>query len=274
MKKLILNLGGGIGNRLIGLFKGVFLYENYFKNKSYELIINYTYNEKNKEKLLEDYIKISDNKIFNTIFSNNVSKKQWEIISILSCHCPIEKLFSINYQIVSTYPQTNILKNLSIKNFDIDYEVIGDKIKIDEFTIPEGFKINPDILQKVDDFCNQYKINEDTIGFHVRLTDRRNDNYEDLLFKINNLLKENKKVFLCTDEEEFKKLVPKEVIIYEIKHFPQKIESDNELLNQCLYRSEECIIEAFIELLILSRTKIITNCKKSTYYQIANLFSN
>jgi len=33
MKKLVLNIGGGIGNRLIGLCKGIFLYENILKIK-------------------------------------------------------------------------------------------------------------------------------------------------------------------------------------------------------------------------------------------------
>lgn len=273
MKKLILNLGGGIGNRLLGLFKGIYIFENYFKNKNYKLIINHIYSSKDLTKLLKNFNNDA-NKKFNSIFSVDVSKKQWEIIAVLSAHCPIKKLFSLDYQIVSSYEQTNLLKNLNIKNFDIDYEIIGDKIKTDNYLIPESFKINPEILEKVNYFCNRNNINENTIGFHVRLTDRRNDKYKDLLLKINVLLKEDKKIFLCTDEEEFKKLVPKEVIIYEIKHFPQKIESENELLSKCLYRSDECIIEAFIELLILSRTKIITNCKKSTYYQVAKMLKN
>lgn len=140
------------------------------------------------------------------------------------------------------------------------------------------FKILPSILEEVDSFCEEHGINKDCYGVHVRATDNlssRNLNYAE------QQVKSRKKVFICSDEQEIEDHFNKyqNVVTRKKKFYVEKIVPGGWRIppppndpTKCynVNRTKESVVEAFIDLLILSRTNF--SCIGSTFCKLAKLF--
>lgn len=144
-------------------------------------------------------------------------------------------------------------------------------------------KINIDILNKVKDFCDIHHINRNTIGLHIRKTDTGSLADEEQIYQY---VVENssKKFFLCSDnpdtENKFLRLgnivvFPKISQVEKLQIGEWRDSVTDETGRKYLFnvnRSKQQIIEAFIDMLILSRTTI-NKQSRSTFRGIAERFS-
>lgn len=158
-----------------------------------------------------------------------------------------------------------------------------------------AIKIKKSVLAVVEDFCRDNSISRITKGIHLRKTDYGNQiDSEKTLQKI----REDKfsKYFVCSDDElterEFSEL--DNVITYPKTSYTQKlvegdwtskvIDGEGRTFHYNVLRSGQSVREAFIDLLILSRTKIITESRegflgwrrkknKSSFLQWAIIYS-
>lgn len=215
------------------------------------------------------------NEDINTLFKNN-----------------IDNLFMIHEN------QTNlILKKIYVhseRNVDI-LSKLNDDIVYYNNSIPSYYnkskiietlssiKIKESIVNEVLNFCKQNNIDENTDGVHFRKTDFTMGINEDKIFKfmISNM---NKKYYICSDDKEtedrFRKL--KNVISYQKTSYVEKLKDgswnepttdlEGRTFNYNVNRPKQSVIEAFIDLLILSRTNILVN-SLSTFLTFAKYYS-
>lgn len=228
---------------------------------------------------------------FNDIFDSN-----FDVIDD-----DINKLFSnmINYVFLIHENQTSLqlpkifshsMENLDlIKNFDenvIYYHNIIPSYFSNQEIIEKlnSLKIQKNITETVYNFITEEKINNETFGLHFRKTDF-NSNINDIEILNEIGINFNKTYFICSDDEEtenmFKSLP--NVKTFEKTHYVEKLVSgdwnewitDNEgrKFKFNVNRKRESVIQAFIDLLILSKTNMRGN-ELSTFFQFSKLYSN
>jgi hypothetical protein len=142
-------------------------------------------------------------------------------------------------------------------------------------------KIKQNIYDIVDEYISSLNINENTIGVHIRLTDMNIHHikqygcltFNDFLLNMD----ESKDYFVASDNHEsIHKL--KEIFGDKIKYIPKMIRCEKEnddstLLQIENFKNEQFWVEAFIEMLILSRcNKII--CRTSNLINTSIIYSN
>lgn len=186
-----------------------------------------------------------------------------------------------------------ILKSLSSSETDIVYyhnklpsyftnEQIINSLK--------KFKIQESILTVVQNFCSTNGIDKKTKGVHLRKTDHGKQLDSNEIF--NQIEKDRKtKYFVCSDDEatekEFSRL--KNVLVLPKTTYVEKLtegdwttkikDTEGRVFPYNVNRSAQSVIEAFADLLILSRTNIIIRNKSSflgwakIYAQVENLNS-
>lgn len=274
MKKLIIFCDGGLGNRLGVLIGGII----FAKQLKREYIICWPENTWcgcNFNDLFEfktDLINLS----INELFENNLYNKF------------LIHENQTNYKIDQYYPNIenlNLFKTIeddiviyyhnSIPNFFNESEILE---------ILKKFKIKNEILDEVYNFCKLKNINNKTLGIHFRKTDFKNFLNEDEIYNyIISNIKTN--FFICSDssETEQKFNILENVFIYPKKNYVEKLKdgSWNDIIKDNegrefdfnVKRSKDSVIEGFIDLLILSRTKIIVE-SHSTFLKFSKLYSN
>jgi len=254
MRKITIFCGGGLCNRLCSLLGGLFIAK--------ELSISYinliwngdTYCDCNFEKLFYFYFdKLNDLSIDfeKMIFLSHVERNDIKFF----------KVFKHNI---------NSIKDIKLMDNDIVYNnnQIDDYINDDSIIkILNTILINKEILKIVYDYCKINNIDKNVFGIHLRRTDNGN-NIDDTQNKINKVKNTpNKKFFVCSDDPNTENLFKeyKNVIIFPKTKYVEKIDKDkdwyvdkpifhNYYYN--IYRSEEAVIQGFIDLLILSRTNL------------------
>ena len=271
--KLLIWCDGGFGNRIGSLLGGLMI----AKILNREPVICWPENS---------YCGAS----FTDLYENN-----YEIINI-SCNelfaKYIDSVFFIHYNLSShdiKYYDVN-LENFQkiIVNCEHPYIIYSNHSipnflnnQTDIVSLLSRLKIKSHILKSVTDFCLLNKIDRNSIGIHMRRTDVGIDiNYHNF---IENFIKNNNnRVFLCSDdkftEDDFQSKY--NVIIHPKNNYVEKknkdlgwngiIVDDNGLkwpFN--VHRSKLSVIEAFIDLLILSRTSIFQMNKGSTFLTLA-----
>lgn len=131
-------------------------------------------------------------------------------------------------------------------------------------------KIKNNIVKRASSFIEKNNVNTDIEGFILRKTDA--DNFIDI-YKIKNyVLKQNKNFFIMSDEKHIEDTfkVLSNVLCFIKKHYVVYNKKRGILI-----RSKQSVIEAFISLLIASRTNIKDVTKnKSTFTKIALLYKN
>jgi hypothetical protein len=277
MKKLIIFCDGGLGNRLSVLIGG-FIFSKKFNRKT---IICWPQN---------NWCGCGFNDIFDneeTVITDNINELFYKNLN--------NKFFihenQTDYKIESYYPNLqnyNLLSSNEDENLIYYNNSIPDFFSLEEIleTLKQ-FKIKSKIIDKVSNFCNDNNINSETRGIHFRKTDFKNFLNEDEIY---NLISSKPTVnyFICSDsfetEQKFKSL--KNVLIFPKNNYVEKFKDGgwNDLIKDNegrefdfnIKRSKDSVIEGFIDLLILSKTKIIveshsTFLKFSKYYNLINI---
>jgi hypothetical protein len=149
--------------------------------------------------------------------------------------------------------------------------------------IISNLKINSNILKEVFSFCNKNKIDRSTVGLHIRKTDTGSLADEDEIYRYV-MSNRSQRFFLCSDNPETEKrfLQIGNVIVYNKSSQVQKLQDGewrdsvtDETGRKYLFnvnRPKQQIIEAFVDMLILSRTTI-NRQSKSTFCNMAERFS-
>jgi hypothetical protein len=144
-------------------------------------------------------------------------------------------------------------------------------------------KISSSIMNEVTHFCKKNKIGRNVIGLHIRKTDTGNLADEDEIYRYV-LSNSDCKFFLCSDNPDTEKrfLQLKNVVAYPKFSQVEKLQDGewrDSVVDQTgrrylfnVNRPKQQIIEAFIDMLILSRTTI-NRQSKSTFCGIAERFS-
>ena len=152
--------------------------------------------------------------------------------------------------------------------------------------------IHEDILQKVNSFCKEKNITPSVNGIHIRATDWPwkqeciNDAYKTIQNIIN--LDSNSKIFVCCDEEEIEndliQKLPNNIITNKKNSYVKKaIEGswrqntyagDGRTQDYNTLIDVESAIEAFIDMLILSRTTIKYRHQHSSFSWFSEIYSN
>jgi hypothetical protein len=201
------------------------------------------------------YLNITDNRTISNAFDFVLDQK-------------IETdSYRINCENLGTYDKINTIENSP--NFN-NYKELVKKIKIKQT-----------ILDKVDEYVEKLNITEKTIGVHLRLTDMNIHHikqYGSLSFE--NFLSNmdtNKDYFIASDNHEsIEKL--KQIFGDKIKYIPNMIRCERETDDSTLlqidnFKNEQFWVEAFIEMLILSKcNKII--CRTSNLINASIVHSN
>jgi len=255
---IIVILDGGIGNKFNGLFQGIYLSNIYHKN----LIINN----------LRNHTTDFDLRLLIDFEFGYIENTLTELDRKLNPSIPLyAHRQDIKYN-------RSVFLNQSIKNHD-SFAFLTDNIQIPINEVNECYKrikINSHIKNKVSSFITDKSIDKNTLGLHIRASDfpSRNSNIEFAKDFINK--NQNKKIFVCTDEKEVELSlsVYSNLIFYPKLHYTEKfdklknwngptIDNDNRRWNYNAARNEPSMIEAFIEMLILSKTTINGNPKSS-----------
>jgi len=151
--------------------------------------------------------------------------------------------------------------------------------------------INKNILDRVNYFCDVNNINNSVKGIHIRATDWPwkqeciNDAYSTIQHILNNNPEE--KIFICCDEEEIENnlisQLPNNIITHKKNSYVKKAEEggwrkdvnagDGRIQNYNTLIDTESAIEAFIDMLILSRTDIKYRHKHSSFSWFSEIYS-
>jgi len=144
-------------------------------------------------------------------------------------------------------------------------------------------KIVPHIAMTAKSFCTQYNISRKTKGVHLRKTDYPRQLDSDEIYSIILNDKENQ-YFVCSDEqsteEQFSQLA--NVCVFPKTSYVQKLndgtwtqtttDTSGRIFNFNIDRPKQSVIEAFVDLLILSQTSISVR-NKSTFLSWAHRYS-
>lgn len=266
MKQLLINCEGGLCNRLGSLVGGIWI------SKQYQLTpvihwpdtkwcsCNFTdlFDLDNKlEEVTTTEFELFVHNSNNTYFTH--TRFDFPINQLL----PTKDNFD---QILSQKSLQLVGYNCNIvPNFIDDYEVVG---------VLSRLRIKEEIIDAVRLFCNHNLINHNTQGVHIRKTDYEEFIREDVVF---DFVKTNisSRFFICSDsgetEKKFKALG--NVMCYPKSSYVQKLDASIGWVDN-IFRSKQSVIEAFVDLLILSRTNIVLGHPVSTFFKFANLYQN
>lgn len=128
---------------------------------------------------------------------------------------------------------------------------------------------------RIEKFCGQQRINKDTIGLHLRKTDQMHLD-EDWWYDYVQHKGANKRYFICSDDRDTEQrfLALSNVIAYPKTHYVEKLvdgpwrqsrvqDRDGRVFPNNIDRPRESVIQAWMDMLILSRTTILHTVKSS-----------
>lgn len=274
MKHIIICCDGGLGNRLNGLLTGLIvadlikrqpiicwpknnycdcLFTDLFENNEFK-IIDLPHNEvlvDNQENVFLTHLGT-----INNIAQDLVYGYDYKSLQILE---------NVNKTVITTSDKIPKIfdKSLAIK-------------------VLNSLKIKKEILTKTKLVCFEQNIDHHSLGLHVRNTDNANLPDVDLIYT--NIKNSNRSYFICSDNENTEKHLAglPNVKIHKKNHYVKKftdgewrtsfVDSEGRQGIYNVNRSLESVKEAFIDMLILSRTNIVSN-KGSTFLDCAKIFS-
>jgi hypothetical protein len=274
--KITIFCDGGLGNRLNVLIGGLFLCKKFNKDP----IINWPQNNWCGCNFDDLYtFKCSNlNLPINELFQIAINENQHFILHENQTTLPIFYTHSNNFNQINSLLTTNA-------NAIYYHNVIPSFINFSEQVfLLKTVNIQQNILKTVLTFCEINNITKNTIGLHIRRTDFPNQ--KPLSEVIDFVQKSsNHDFFVCSDDAEAEKELLKlsNVCSFNKKEYVQKFAlgywnsriTDNEgrAFNFNVNRNRQSVIEAFIDMLILSRTKIIKHVG-STFSDFAELYSH
>jgi hypothetical protein len=234
--------------------------------------------EKTKRELILYWPKSSScNCHFSDLFENDIKEISREniknIIKNKKCEVYTENLYNFKGKKEFIINFSTKIIGFSKKNIHLKFENIPKEIRTDISSYIGRLKIKKEILKIAGNFSNK-KFTKEIIGIHIRRGDFRTlkskvgfvSSDEKFIEEIEKEIKLNSKVkfFLATDEKEteekFKKIFGNRIIFYEKN--TKKREEDGS------------VKEALIELLLLSKCKLILGSFGSTFTEMAWFFGN
>lgn len=294
---------GGIGNRLLGLFDGLAIYNKYFKSRKLILYWPCMPNISKNEmiKLMYNEIEKSDNRF--EMYGYNFTLNFFHLHCCISFNCDLKTIFSfdidckyetdLNFLQIVNKNDIKFVDHQTYKlNFDIQtpfllFKSNGKKILK---TIKDMKKVAENINLKFTNNIKKCKLNRDVeYALHLRFSDRFgavsiDSKVKKIILNFDKLLK--KKLYICSDEQEVLnklKMMYKNIVTYPINTYIEKIDNslpwkavpfnDNRLnLVYNVFRSNESCIDSIKELYFLSQYPAESNLSKSTFYILSRVF--
>lgn len=128
---------------------------------------------------------------------------------------------------------------------------------------------------RVDKFCAAHQINKSTVGLHLRKTDQQHLD-EDWWFDYVQRKGAGKRYFVCSDERDTEQRFAAlhNIVVYPKTHYVEKLiegpwrqaavtDGEGRIFPNNVDRGRESVIQAWMDLLILSRTYILPTVKSS-----------
>jgi hypothetical protein len=276
--KLYILCDHGLGNRLGGLIGGLKAAEIL----RYDPIICWPMNNYCNCNLLDLFDikeKIADDNFSNFLTNQRQDKNlPWFFISTFHNNEIGSDIYDPHFDVL------NIIKNKKIDAIYSKNKVVKSIASKKDITqILNYLQINKKILKNVKNFCNNNNITSSTIGLHVRKTDSHDIANEEEIYSLVSSNR-NQKYFLCSDdkntENKFLKLgnVTVNHKNSEVKKLVEQdwretyIDSNGRIIPWNVNRDSNQVIDAFIDMLILSRTSI-NKLSRSTFRIMAEKFS-
>lgn len=265
---------GGIGNRMNSLIAGLILAKNLNKNPIIYWPLN-NWCECPFDDLFDTDLEVSQENI-NEVFCKNLNS-YFMVISNPTVYQSIKYLEFSNNSI-------EFLKTCN-ENFVYMNNKLPDMfLKADCYKILSNLSIKKEILDKANKFILENNINNQVVAVHIRLTDNTKQVNVDQVF---DQISQNKQIryFVCSDDQdtEIKFSQLPNVVIHNKNNFVEKLvdgswnetitDKEGRTFNFNVNRPKDSIIEALIDVLILSKCNLSNKQAKSTFYQLAKLYS-
>lgn len=149
--------------------------------------------------------------------------------------------------------------------------------------IASGLRVKPHLVASAAAFCRDHAIDGSVVGLHIRKTDFGNTINDNELFT---LVSQNaNRFFVCSDDAEVTQRFAslKNCHVLEKAHYPEKlmagegwnswiVDKEGRQFPFNIQRSEEAVVEALLDLLILSRTNPMM-ASHSTFFRMALIFN-
>jgi hypothetical protein len=272
-RKIFVFCDGGLGNRLNSLIGGLVIAESYnlkpiicwpennWCGCSFEDLFDNQF-DTIKEDVFYFFKEESEN-LFLSITDNGIKLKNY----LEPNDHGFESIKQINSDVV--YYHNKIPKNLN-----------QDKVK----KFVSFLKVKESILKIVRRFIKENAIDKRTKGIHIRKTDSSNQLDSHQLFE-NIKNDRNTRYFVCSDDEETEDMFSKlnNVSVFKKTSYVQKLndgewrqptkDTSGRIFDFNIDRPKQSVIEAFVDLLILSKTNISVK-NKSTFLSWAHLYSS
>lgn len=265
MNKLVIYCAGGLCNRLAAIYNGLYFAEKTFR----EPIINWP---------LENHCEIP----IKDLFELKIKTYSYTLKEIV-------KNTKADFYFNNTYNIKEIENNnykISIEKNNSEIVLYSDCLVIDQLKntgFVNNLQIKRFILNEVNSFIEKNEITEKTTGIHARLTDFSSKiNKQEIETLIN---ESENKVFLCSDDEDYEKYISSKfskVIMNTKKSYTRKYVDGPWVRNVITktglqgksntHRDSQSILDAFKDLLILSRTNLKYGLPSSTFYQFAKFY--
>jgi hypothetical protein len=201
------------------------------------------------------------NSVVNECTTNTDRKEILNIANIVGCKPinSISNIFNENVENIIVYWCDIIKPFEDVENFFSTLE------------------LSSPLKHEVEDFSSKNLLDKSVYGVHLRGTDFRTnlEQYDVYIQKAIEQFKDSR-FFICSDEssweEDLKKKYGNRIIIRDNKTYAQKKYSDSSWVNN-VYSSEKSIIDAMIDMILLSRTTILIHHKDSSFSKCAKHFN-
>ena len=273
MKKLIILCDGGLGNRLGALVGGILTAQELGRDYTICWPEN-TWCGCAFDDLFEPQQEFIDTDI-NTLFNQNTNGKflihenqtNLNIKYDIPSESSIEAYKSFSDEVIVYYHN-------AIPEFFSEADVLN---------VLKSLRVKKSIRNEVHSFCKTNRINDEVQGIHFRKTDFQFFLNEDDVY---NLITNNPQArfFICSDslETEQKFSILDNTHLYTKTSYAEKLQegswneitTDNEgrQMNFNINRSKQSVIEAYVDLLVLSRTNIMVD-SHSSFLRFAKLYN-
>lgn len=275
MKEFLIFCDGGLGNRL-GVLVGGLLFAQKLNRAPKICWPTNTWCGCSFDDIFKNDLPQSDENI-NEVFSKNLdhtfliheNQTSYHINNRLSPdEASLNTLYSSNDDVIIYYHN-------SIPGFFSEQEILN---------ALNFYKIEDNITKEANEFCVKNLIDKDVSGIHFRKTDYGNLVDED---SIENLIKENsnQRYFVCSDDQltEYKFSDYTNVVVRLKNNYVQKlndeigwndniIDMEGRSFRFNVNRPKDSVIDAFVDMLILSRTNIVVD-SISSFLKFAKFYS-
>lgn len=275
MRKFYILCDGGLGNRLGGLIGGLITAKilhcdpiicwptNNWCGCEFTDLFDANLNVINLKSI--DLFSANRDVCFMTHFHNN----EYESTNIFGHSTE-------DLAIVKQKNNTVIYFNNKLPSYTQQHNIVEELKKI---------QIKNDILSLVRNYCRANMIDFKTYGIHIRLTDNpRKADIDSIFTLLSSSMKEN--YFVCSDDKDTElrfSTLPNVKINLKNNYVKKLVEGswneniiDNEgrSFNFNVDRNKDSVVEALVDMLILSRTNLSKLKNKSTFYIFAKYYSN